>query len=56
MLFPLLFRDEVIKEVFNAPRRRVDNEISRLSDSVHALHRGIAMKALQIAASGMAAC
>jgi hypothetical protein len=25
-------------EVFNAPKRRVDNEISRLSDSVAMLH------------------
>jgi hypothetical protein len=33
----ILFRNEVIKEVFNAPRRRVDNEISRLFESVSAL-------------------
>eukprot|EP01034_Spumella_vulgaris_P022021 gene22021-28115_t len=30
-------REEVLKEVFNAPRRRVDNEISRLSDNLNAL-------------------
>lgn len=30
-------REEVIKEVYNAPRRRIDNEISRLTDSVAAL-------------------
>jgi hypothetical protein len=30
-------RAVVEKEVFNAPKRRVDNEISRLSDSVHAV-------------------
>lgn len=30
-------REEVIKEVFNAPRRRVDNEISRFSDTIGAL-------------------
>jgi len=30
-------RTVVEKEVFNAPKRRVDNEISRLADSVHSL-------------------
>lgn len=27
-------REEVVAEVLNAPKRRVDNEVSRLSDSV----------------------
>jgi hypothetical protein len=31
-------REEVVKEVFNAPKRRVDNEISRLSDNISVLH------------------
>jgi hypothetical protein len=40
LLFSLvsrLVRNEVCKEVFNAPRRRVDNEISRLYESTSAL-------------------
>ncbi len=31
------FRNEIIREVFNAPVRRIDNEISRLSDACRAL-------------------
>lgn len=31
-------REEVVSEVFKAPFRRVDNEIQRLSDSLHVLH------------------
>jgi hypothetical protein len=31
-------REEVVCEVFKAPFRRVDNEIQRLSDSLHVLH------------------
>ena len=31
-------REEVVREVRNAPKRRVDNEISRLSDNVAVLH------------------
>lgn len=31
-------REEVVSEVFKAPFRRVDNEIQRLSDSMHILH------------------
>ncbi len=27
-------REDVVREVFNAPKRRVDNEISRLSDNI----------------------
>ena len=30
-------REEVVAEVLNAPKRRVDNEVSRLSDSVYVL-------------------
>lgn len=30
-------REEVVAEVLNAPKRRVDNEVSRLSDSVYIL-------------------
>jgi hypothetical protein len=30
-------REEVVAEVLNAPKRRVDNEVSRLSDSVNVL-------------------
>lgn len=31
-------REEVVQEVMNAPKRRVDNEISRLTDAVGILH------------------
>ncbi len=31
-------REEVVEEVLNAPKRRVDNEISRLTDAVSILH------------------
>jgi len=31
-------REEVVQEVLNAPKRRVDNEITRLTDSVNLLH------------------
>ena len=31
-------REEVVNEVLKAPLRRVDNEIQRLSDSMHLLH------------------
>ena len=33
----LVRRDEVIKEIYNAPKRRVDHEISRLSHNLHEL-------------------
>lgn len=31
-------REEVVQQVLNAPKRRIDNEISRLTDSVSLLH------------------
>lgn len=31
-------REDVVKEVLNAPKRRVDNEITRLTDAVSLLH------------------
>ena len=31
-------REEVVKEVLNAPKRRIDNEISRVADAANLLH------------------
>ena len=31
-------REDVVAEVFNAPKRRVDNEVSRLADAAASLH------------------
>lgn len=36
-------REEVVQAVLNAPKRRVDNEISRLSDALHLLEMHLTM-------------
>jgi hypothetical protein len=33
----VLRRDEIVREIFAAPRRRLDHEVSRLSNNLHAL-------------------
>ena len=50
-----LTREEVVQEVLNAPKRRVDNEISRLTDSVSLLqmHLHIVQDVLQQYKSGI---
>lgn len=36
-------REEVVQEILNAPKRRVDNEITRLTDAVSLLHMHLAI-------------